>query len=44
MDEIHELNSELYEALMDGSDDEVNTVIRNLNKVYTDIKKSLNDE
>lgn len=44
MDEIDEYNRELYEALSDGSQDEVETAIKKLNKVLLDIRKSIKDE
>jgi hypothetical protein len=44
MDEIDEYNRELYEALSDGSQEEVETAIKKLNKVLLDIRKSIKDE
>ena len=44
MDEIDELNRELYEAISDGSHDEIEAVIKKLNKVLLYIRKSIKDE
>jgi hypothetical protein len=44
MDEIDDLNRELYEALIDGSHDEVESAIKKLNKVLLDVRKSIKDE
>lgn len=44
MDELNEYTTELYEALMDGTQEEVTVSIRKINKVLTDIRKSLNEE
>lgn len=44
MDEINDLSSDLYEALVDKQDDDVRTVIKKLTKVLLDVKKSLNEE
>ena len=44
MDELNEYNGELYEALIDGTPEEVIIAIRKIDKVLTDIRKSLNEE
>jgi hypothetical protein len=44
MDELNEYNAELYEALMDGSQEDVTIAIRKINKVLTDIRKSMSDD
>lgn len=44
MDEVHELCSELYEAMMDIEKKDVIESIRKLKKVLTDVQKSYNDD
>jgi hypothetical protein len=44
MDELIELQTELYEALCDGTTEEVLSIIKRFKQVLTDIQKSQNEE
>ena len=44
MDEVHELCSDLYEAMMDIDREEVVGTIKKLKLVLTDVQKSYNEE
>ena len=44
MNELHELNAELYEAMMDMDNLSLSVTIKSIKKILNDIQKSYNEE
>jgi hypothetical protein len=44
MNELHEYNADLYEGLIDGSQQDIELAIKKINKLLIDIKKSLKED